>query len=108
MDQLEYLESERKKLWEKALELQDMLEKRTADYEHEARQASKKSSEYKNRCDASQAEAKALVNEIQGVVKEVNQSNVNGLIANIKDAHEKFIPRTQGMEVKLRELERML
>ncbi len=52
MPDIEYLEEERKKLWAKITELGsqlDELKKKTPEYEKEARSASKKISEYKNR-----------------------------------------------------------
>jgi len=105
MDQIEYLESERKKIWENLVELRDLIVKKTPDYEQEARQFSKKSSEYKNKCEAAKDEARAFVAEIQKISNEVAQANVSGLIADIKNVHENFIPKTQALTQKLQELE---
>lgn len=105
MDQIEYLESERQKLWAKLGELQEQIVKRSADYEQDARQSSKKSSEYRNKCEAAKDEAKALADEIQEIAGDIKQSNVSGLISEIKTAHESFIPRTQAVVTKLQELE---
>ncbi|MFA6122115.1 MAG: hypothetical protein WCT35_09280 [Sideroxydans sp.] len=105
MDQIEYLESERKKIWANLLDLRDLIEKRTPDYEQEAKQSSKKSSEYRNKCEAAKDEAKAFVEEIQKISNEMAQANVSGLIADIKNVHENFIPKTQALTQKLQELE---
>lgn len=105
MDQIEYLESERKKIWENLAELRNLIEKKTPDYEQEAKQSSKKSSEYRNKCEAAKDEAKAFVEEIQKISNEVAQANVSGLIADIKNVHENFIPKTQALTQKLQELE---
>lgn len=105
MDQIEYLESERKKLWAKLAELQEQIEKRSADYEQDARQSSKKSSEYRNKCESARDEIRVLADEIQRIADGIKQSNVDGLISEIKTAHESFIPRTQAVAAKLQELE---
>lgn len=49
MSSLEYLEEERQKLWKKTLELEGAINKKSSDYEKDAKQASKKASEYRNR-----------------------------------------------------------
>lgn len=105
MDKLEYLESERIKLWEKTVELQELIEKRSADYELEARQSSKKSSEYKNKCEASKDEAKVLVGEIQRLADELKQAKISELILDVTTAHDNLIPRTEAVEVKIQQLE---
>lgn len=65
MESIEYLESERKKLWKVVTELQELVAKKTPDYEIEARQASKKCSEFKNKCESTKTEAKALLEEVR-------------------------------------------
>jgi hypothetical protein len=65
MDTLAYLEEERKKLWEKTVELEELVSKKTSDYESEAMQASKKASEYRNRS----KEAKETVFQYLGETK---------------------------------------
>lgn len=105
MDQIEYLESERKKIWANLVELRDLIEKKTPEYEQEAKQSSKKSSEFRNKCEAARDEAKAFVEEIQKISNEVTQANVVGLVADIKNVHENFIPKTQALTQKLQELE---
>jgi hypothetical protein len=49
MSAIEYLEDERKKLWEAITELKKDLKNKSSDSEHEAKQSSKKISEYKNK-----------------------------------------------------------
>lgn len=48
MASMDYLEEERQKLWAEITQLKKDLKKKTSDYEAEAKQASKKSSEYRN------------------------------------------------------------
>ena len=50
MSSFEYLDAERVKLWDAILQLQKDLKNRSADDEKEAKQSSKKASEYKNKC----------------------------------------------------------
>ena len=65
----EYLDDERKKLWVEVNSLKEALAKRTTDHENDARQASKKTSEYRNRSlDAKEAAEKAL--------EEINTSKI--------------------------------
>jgi len=61
MDSIEYLESERVKIWKEIVDLQESVKKKTSDYENEAKQASKKCSEFKNKCEAAKDEAKLLL-----------------------------------------------
>src|SRR5690606_5048873 len=46
---IEYLEDERKKLWEAVTELKKNLKNKSSESEREAKQASRKISEYKNK-----------------------------------------------------------
>jgi len=105
MDQMEYLESERKKIWGKLTELESLIEKRTADYEQEARQSSKKSSEFRNKCEISKNEAQTLTDEIQKIAQDIKQSNVSELIGKLNVTYNNLIPRTEAIEAKLQRLE---
>lgn len=105
MISLEYLESERIKIWEQIVELRRELEKKTSDYENEAKQASKKSSEYRNKSEATFNEAKQLSDEIKRLSEELNQSEVKNLVKEIKTAHSEFVPRTVAVATQLKELE---
>jgi uncharacterized coiled-coil DUF342 family protein len=53
MSQIDYLESERVKLWDKVNELENDIKKKSSDYEKESRNHSKQASEYRNKCEAS-------------------------------------------------------
>lgn len=65
MTELEYLEEERKKLWEKLLEVEKMVELKSSDYEKEAKQHSRKASEYRNRCEESKNTSFEFLNQIK-------------------------------------------
>lgn len=65
MISLEYLEDERKKLWEKILALEKDIINKTPEYEKEAKVSSKKTSEYKNRCNDARETAENYVIEIK-------------------------------------------
>ncbi len=47
-DKLDYLEEERKKIWDKIVLLQDLVDKKTSDYESAAKLSSEQASEFKN------------------------------------------------------------
>lgn len=52
------------KLWKKVIELQDLIEKKTSDYEKEAAQASRKCAEFKNRCETANKEAGLIIGKL--------------------------------------------
>lgn len=69
--QLEYLEEERKKLWTRLINLENLnkalqkeLQRKASDSEKEALQSSKKAAEYKNRAEQRLDEANKVVGEI--------------------------------------------
>ena len=61
---IEYLEEERVKLWNKLLEVEKELNKKTSDYEKEAKSSSKKTSEYRNKCKESLEVANDYISQI--------------------------------------------
>lgn len=102
---IEYLESERIKLWERIVELQKSIDKKTSDYEKDAKQASKKCSEYKNKCESTKDLADNLLKNIQTVSDEITQSNVSTLISDIKSFHADLAPQKEDIESQINELE---
>ena len=77
MADIEYLEEERKKLWERVTtlsqqvtQLQDDVHKTTPEYVQEAKNASKKISEYKNKASNAWQEIEKIKGEVQGLIKE--------------------------------------
>lgn len=80
MATIEYLESERQKIWEKITELQELIEKKTTEYEAEAKQASRKCSEFRNKCESTKDEANSLLVEVKSISAEINKSKVTTLI----------------------------
>lgn len=86
MDGFEYLDDERKKLWARTNELQGLIEKRTPDCEHEAKQASKKASEFRNRCEATFNEASSILEGIKRVQDSTKASE--SLISELAEAIE--------------------
>ncbi len=120
-DALNYLESERKKIWERLVELQSDINKKTSDYELEARQASKKCSEYRNRCEETKEEADRHLNEIKNskddaeqkrgeVLKLLNQAKVkesaiDDLHRQIIAIHDDLSGRKNTLEEQIGELE---
>lgn len=82
MTELEYLESERIKLWEKILDVENRLEKKTSDYEKEARQHSKKASEYRNRCEETKDKAFDFLNQINSKYDSIEKLHAD--ISNAK------------------------
>lgn len=82
MSNLEYLEEERKKLWIKVTELSnqiDELKKTTPEYEKEARNSSKKISEYRNRANNAWAEISTNKENFLTLLK--NSEKINAAVS---------------------------
>ena len=129
----DYLESERKKLWKTVTELQDsiekkwkeilelreLVEKKTQDYEVEARQASKKCSEFRNKCEATKTEADALLDgirkirdsseESEKVTKQIfeNAAKLQELINEAQGINDELILRKDSIDSHIDELEKL-
>lgn len=70
-DNLAYLEEERQKIWKRLTTLEENIEKRTPDYEREAKGASKKASEYRNRSQETKDEIDLIYSEIIQKLEEI-------------------------------------
>ena len=62
---LNYLEEERKKLWKRIESLEKKLNEKPSDLEIEARQASKKAAEYRNKTEERLNQANEILQNIQ-------------------------------------------
>ncbi|OGU07695.1 MAG: hypothetical protein A2075_22135 [Geobacteraceae bacterium GWC2_58_44] len=87
-DPLVYLEDERKKLWKAVIELDEKINKRTPEHEKDAIQASRKASEYRNRCEESrntislyETESSENLNAVRTILSEIIK-NRNESVAN--------------------------
>ncbi len=85
---LKYLEEERIKLWSKVLELENEISKKTNDYEKDAKQSSKKASEYRNRSDEAKEIALKNAEESKKKLESIDEFHksvieYNDLIKNI-------------------------
>lgn len=105
MSSVDYLESERKKIWGKIVELQELIAKKTSDYENDAKQASKKCSEYKNKCESTKNDANLLFEETQRITGQINQANVGALINEIQSSHNELTPKIKEINSQLAELD---
>ena len=107
MDKLEYLEAERQKIWEKIVELQEEIKKKTSDYETDAQQASKKCSEFRNKCEVTKKEAESLLKKIQAASSEITDSNISTQITDIQTFHTELSPKKVEIEAHISELEEL-
>lgn len=71
MPSLEYLEEERQKIWAKLVELEGLIKTKTSEHESEARQSSKKASEYRNKCELSKNSAEQYLKTIESLSEEI-------------------------------------
>ncbi|MDH5561259.1 MAG: hypothetical protein OEY59_10460 [Deltaproteobacteria bacterium] len=119
-EKLNYLEQERKKLWAKVVELEDLLNKKTEDYEKEARQASKKTSEYRNKSQNAYDETISILEAAKKIKEQIganlqlsvednvkikeNLDEVNTSIIKIQN----FVDTTTSMEKAVNEKVKLL
>ncbi len=83
---IEYLEDERKKLWERLSVLEKQITEKPSDIEKEAKQASRKASEYRNKAEIRLNEA----NEIHSKLVQI-ESEINTKLNDITSNHTKSI-----------------
>lgn len=107
MSDLDYLESERKKLWSKVLELEKELEKKTSDYENEAKQSSRKCSEYKNKCEAAKNEIQNILADISSIHNKIDESLVLKQINSIKQFDASIEAKKTALDSKVISLENL-
>lgn len=106
MSSIEYLDEERKKLWAEILVLREMIEKRTPDYEQDAKQASKKSSEFRNKCEATKNEANEILENLKVIAEAIRQSNerATGLSSQLTEKLTTAQKSADGIQVLYDEL----
>ena len=82
-ERLEYLEEERKKLWSRITELENLtvslqneVETRTPDIEKEARQHSKKASEFRNKTQKRLEESMVIVSELSKELDAIREAKI--------------------------------
>lgn len=78
-EKLEYLEEERKKLWQKLTELEKEIGKNANEYEKEAKEASRKTSEFRNKAATTKEQAEGIFNEIKEILTNINDVRENAL-----------------------------
>jgi len=105
MIDLEYLESERKKLWSKLLEIESDLKKKTSEYESEAKQSSRKASEYKNKCELTKNEALTILEKLNLLSAEIDKSIVFNQINAIKEFESSIETRKSALDANIASLE---
>lgn len=102
---LGYLDDERKKLWKKVIELQELIDKKTSDYEKEAAQASRKCAEYRNKCEAANKQVELIIGNLRNTESDINQSNIAATIADIQEFHDELSPNKDRINSKIVELD---
>ena len=102
-EQLKYLEEERIKIWDRITELETSLNKKTSDYERDAKQASKKTSEFRNRSNEAKEQAENLLDEIKGIHVEVIQERetLKKLSSNITRYHNSASEKSTAISSNL-------
>lgn len=87
MPSLDYLEEERKKLWNEIVDIKSALKKKTSDHERDAKQSSKMASEYRNRCETSKEtilrNLSSADTALSGIRK--NNSEVTSILSTVRE-----------------------
>jgi len=73
---LDYLDDERKKLWARLLELEEMIANKTPEYESDARGASRKAVEHKNKTEEARTAAYQNLEAIKAAYEQVEQFRI--------------------------------
>lgn len=122
-ERIEYLEEERKKIWEKIIILEELLNKKTSDYENEAKLSSEQSSIFKNiseeakntivqnleEANSKLEEIKSFYNsfeELNSRIKELSVSSAenNELIQKIYDTIQN---KSESIQIQITEIEKI-
>lgn len=101
----DYLDDERKKIWKKVIELQELIEKKTSEYEKEAAQASRKCTEFKNKSEATSKQAEIIINNLREAESKVNQSDIATVITDIQSFHNELSPSKDRINSRIIELD---
>lgn len=116
---VEYLESERKKIWQSITDIKDSVDKKTTDYEADAKQASRKASEFRNKCETTKNEINTLLEEIKELrnsceesereIKKLAQDSTAAkvLAEEIKTIHNNLISRNKVLDENIAALEEL-
>lgn len=83
---IEYLEEERKKLWKKLFELEKQVAEKPSDIEREAKQASRKAAEYRNRTEDRLNQANEIHSKLVNIETEIDVK-----LIDIKSRHSKSV-----------------
>lgn len=70
---VEYLEEERRKLWERLLELEKQVAERPSDFEREAKQSSKKTAEFRNKAEERLDQANEIFSRIVNIETQLDE-----------------------------------
>lgn len=89
---IEYLEEERKKLWGRLSELEKQVAERPTDIEKEAKQASRKAAEYRNKAEARLNEANEIYSSLVNI-----ESKIDNKLADITSSHSKAIEASSDL-----------
>lgn len=74
---LDYLDDERKKLWERLLILEKQIAERPSDIEKEAKQSSKKTAEFKNKAEERLNQANEIHSKLETIKAEVEKKLID-------------------------------
>jgi hypothetical protein len=105
---LEYLESERKKLWSKLLDLEKMLRKKSSDFENESRESASRAKTLFEECQKSQESFSALLSEVTEATSKirVNLSDVEVKSREIAEFYDQAESNVEKIGVSATEIEK--
>lgn len=113
---IDFLESEREKIWARLVELEGEVSKKPSDYEKEAKQASKKTAEFRNKAEERLNSANELLNAIEQIhTKTATESEhiraIKDKLDNIVEksvlASEEILERSNSLQINLEKIQKI-
>jgi uncharacterized coiled-coil DUF342 family protein len=114
---IEYLDDERKKIWNRLVMLEKKVEEKPSDLEKEIQQASKKAAEFRNKTEERFIQANEIYNNIQITTEKINEiyseitnlrDQITKISQNSKNESDGILERSQELSIFLEELETTL
>lgn len=110
LNDLSYLNEERKKLWDRLIQLEEDVNKKASDDEKDAKQASKKASEYRNKSNEAKDQAIQNAELSHAKAEEAKQclTNIKTIKTKAEESFKKIDEYSTGIESRTETIEENL
>lgn len=115
--QIEYLEEERKRLWDRVValeksyrDLQKDVQRKASDSEKEAAQSSRKAAEFKNKTEQRYEEAEKLANSIKINSENIQKvsDEVSAIKTSLSEKQKEYFEQVESLETTIENLDNFL